>query len=164
MKLTIASRFLIALGVAVLIGGCMSSTEEGAAATEGANVKAPANFPLRNTVWVPVTLANQGGVTLHGDTSPWFEIYDAGKVFGNSGVNRFSTQATMDEEKGELSFAAGITTLMAGPDLGYEQKFTETINAVRKYSISGDILSVYDADGKLLGTFRAGSDDVKKKK
>ena len=62
---------------------------------------------------------------------------------------------------GELSFAPGAATLMAGPNLGYESKFLETMNAVRRYSISGDTLTVYDANGKELATFKAGSAELK---
>lgn len=50
---------------------------------------------------------------------------------------------------------------MAGPNLGYESKFLETMNAVRRYSISGDTLTVYDANGKELATFKAGSAELK---
>lgn len=135
-----------ALGLAaLLIGGCASAS-------------------LKNTVWVPERLENQGDVKLVGDTPAWFEICETGKVFGCSGVNRFSSQAVIGPEKGELSFTSGPATLMAGPNLGYEKKFTETLNAVRRYSIHGDTLTVADGDGKVLGTFKAGAAEVKERK
>ena len=142
MKFKKTGGFLAALGAAILIGGC-------------------ATAPLKNTVWVPEKLDNQGDVKLIEPTPVWFEIYETGKVFGHGGVNRFSSQATIDPEKGELLFAPGAATLMAGPNLGYESKFLETMNAVRRYSISGDTLTVYDANGKELATFKAGSAELK---
>lgn len=137
--------FMAASVALLLAGGCASAS-------------------LKNTVWVPERLENQGEVRLVGDTPAWFEIYETNQVFGNSGVNRFSLLATVDPEKGELSFAPGMTTLMAGPNLGYEQKFSETLNAVRKYSIKGEILTVYDGNGKAIGTFRVGPVELKHRK
>lgn len=129
---------------AMLIGGCST--------------------PLKNTVWVPEKLENQGAVKLIEPVPVWFEINDTNMVYGNSGANRFSTVADIDQEKGTLSFRPGATTLMAGPNLGYETKFNETMRAIRSYSISGKTLTVYDENGKVVATFKAGSPDLKKRK
>lgn len=120
--------------------------------------------PLKNTVWVPEKLENQGAVKLIEPVPVWFEINETNMVYGNSGANRFSTVADIDPEKGTLSFRPGATTLMAGPNLGYEAKFNETMQAVRSYSISGKTLTVYDETGKPIATFKAGSPELKKRR
>ncbi|MBS1371529.1 MAG: META domain-containing protein [Lentisphaeria bacterium] len=144
MKLRKSGIFLAALCAAGLIGGCAA--------------------PLKNTVWVPEKLENQGSVKLVEPVPVWFEINETNMVYGNSGANRFSTVADVDQEKGALSFRPGAATLMAGPNLGYETKFNETMKAVRSYSICGDTLTVYDENGRELGTFKAGSPELKKQK
>lgn len=129
---------------AILSGGCSS--------------------PLKNTVWVPEKLENQGTAKLVKPVPVWFEINETNMVHGSSGANRFSTVADIDQEKGTLTFRPGSTTLMAGPNLEYEMKFTETMRAVRSYSISGKILTVYDENGNPVATFRAGSPELKKRR
>lgn len=158
------SRFLMVVGVAVLVGGCATDQEGSVKEKPAAVDPGSTSVSLRNTVWVPEHIEHQGNVKLVGGAVAWFEIHETGKVFGCSGVNRFSSQAAIDAEKGELSFAGGVSTLMAGPNLGYERKFTQTMNAIRKYSISGDILTVYNETGEKLATFKAGPDSVKKQK
>lgn len=129
---------------AMLVGGC--------------------SVPLKNTIWVPEKLENQGAVKLIEPVPVWFEINETNMVYGNSGANRFSTVADIDQEKGTLSFRPGATTLMAGPNLGYEAKFNETMKAIRSYSISGKTLTVYGEDGKPVATFKAGSPELKTRK
>ena len=38
------------------------------------------------------------------------------------------------------------------------------MRAIRSYSISGKTLTVYDENGKVVATFKAGSPDLKKRK
>ena len=144
MKINKIWMAVAAFCAAMLIGGCST--------------------PLNNTVWVPEKLENQGAVKLIEPVPVWFEINETNMVYGNSGANRFSTVADVDQAKGTLSFRPGATTLMAGPNLGYETKFNETMRAIRSYSISGKTLTVYDENGKVVATFKAGSPDLKKRK
>ncbi|MDR0933357.1 MAG: META domain-containing protein [Victivallales bacterium] len=132
------TAFCGAIGIVALIAGCATQ--------------------LKNTVWIPDLPEGQ-------DSSPaWFEISETNTVHGNSGVNRFTTMAVTDPDKGTLSFLPGASTLMTGPNLDYETQFKAMLQAVRSYSIQQKKLTLYDTDGKTLATFKVGSSEIKTKK
>ncbi len=112
------------------------------------------NMPLEGTNWKPISLNDGDGVTeTDGASRARLQIDRAGKVSGCGGVNYFFGKASIADEK--LNFGALGMTMMAGPGLPYENAFMKALKETASYSITGDKLSLFDADGKLLATFQA---------
>lgn len=145
MKYVKSGMTVIALGLLALLSGCASGPE------------------LKNTVWTPVKLENQGDTGLIQDQPVWFAIDKNDKVSGNGGTNMIlgSTVAAGD---GKLVFDKLATTRATGPNIGYENLFLKTLNETRTYRIDGDNLQLYGKDGNLLATFTVGSQSFKTEK
>lgn len=79
--------------------------------------------------------------------------FDAGRVFGTGGCNRFSGR--YEQSGSGLSFSPLVATRMAcAPDvMQREQAFFAMLRTVRKLSLSGDSLTLLDAAGGALATF-----------
>lgn len=125
-----------AIGLAAFLAGC--------AVTE---------VPLKETVWVPCSL--DAGVQLSSDGRAWFSINNENRLTGNGGVNRIMGSVSAAED-GKLVFNPPATTRMAGPDLPYETAFLKVLQDTRTYQLSGETLQLFDENGKLLATFKAG--------
>ncbi|MBS1371528.1 MAG: META domain-containing protein [Lentisphaeria bacterium] len=143
MKITKLGIVSAAIGAIAFIGGCASDA------------------PLKETVWTPVKIENQGSVGLVQQQPVWFSISEEDKVSGNAGVNLIMGSVSAADE-GKLVFNPLATTRMAGPNLPYESIFLEALRDSRTYKIMDETLQVYDGNGKLLATFTVGPESLKK--
>ena len=139
MKFMKSGILSAAVGILILAGGCASDAA------------------LKETVWTPVKLENQGTVGLVQDQPVWFS------VTGNGGVNTIIGTAAVAED-GKLVFEPLATTRKAGPNLAYEAIFLNALNATRTYQIKEETLQVFDKGGNLLATFTVGPESLTKEK
>lgn len=81
--------------------------------------------------------------------------FKGGKAAGFTGINNVTLGYTADEKSGSLSFADGPLTLRAGTgEQGKaERLFLDNIFRTASYSLSGDRLTFYNADGSTLLNF-----------
>lgn len=82
-----------------------------------------------------------------------FMRFEAGRVSGLGGCNRFGSRYDLDGDR--LTFSTPMATRMAcAPDLmKAEQAFFEMMARVRRMALSDDRLSLLDGEGKVLATF-----------
>lgn len=84
------------------------------------------------------------------------EFTEEGKASGFSGVNYYTMNYTLDENRKKLSFTNGAATLMdSGNPVAteLEHQFFMNIVKVKSYSISGENLTLCSKDGKILFEF-----------
>ena len=143
MKFMKSGILSAAVGILILAGGCASDAA------------------LKETVWTPVKLENQGTVGLVQDQPVWFSVGSDNKVTGNGGVNTIIGTAAVAED-GKLVFEPLATTRKAGPNLAYEAIFLNALNATRTYQIKEETLQVFDKGGNLLATFTVGPESLTK--
>mgnify|MGYP000427037297 CR=1 FL=1 len=136
MKFMKSGILSAAVGILILAGGCASDAA------------------LKETVWTPVKLENQGTVGLVQDQPVWFSVGSDNKVIGTAAV----------AEDGKLVFEPLATTRKAGPNLAYEAIFLNALNATRTYQIKEETLQVFDKGGNLLATFTVGPESLTKEK
>lgn len=109
--------------------------------------------------WVlTAILKGDGVVSVNAEKNelPTFKFLDDENISGFSGVNYFSMNCKIDENKHKISFTRGAATLMASgsPEATeLEYQIFENIGKVKFYSISGNNLAIYSKDGKILFEF-----------
>lgn len=70
------------------------------------------------------------------------------------GCNGMGGDYKLDEANHRISFSRGIQTMMACEDMSLEQGFSEIVEQVDNYSLSGDTLSLNKARMAPLAKFR----------
>ncbi len=114
---------------------------------------------INDTDWVlSAILKGDGVVSVSAEKKslPTLRFSKDGSVAGFSGVNYYTMAYVIDENKHKLSFTRGAVTLMASGDLEateLERQIFENIGKVKFYSISGQNLTIYSKDGKILFEF-----------
>jgi heat shock protein HslJ len=105
---------------------------------------------LNNTAW---TLSGLAGRTLPTGSTPTMQ-FDAGRVQGSDGCNRYSAPYTAVEGRFELG-SPGVSTQMACPEpiTRLASDFNAALARARSYRIDGTALVLLDAGGVALATF-----------
>lgn len=77
------------------------------------------------------------------------QFREDGGVSGLAGVNRYSTAAELDGKGGILWKGQPVATKMAGPAeaMALEDRFLETLQAVKRITLEGGKLTLSSADG-----------------
>ncbi len=123
-----------------------------------------APLPLEGTHWILETIvAGPGAVTsVVAGTEPTL-LLDGDQASGSAGCNRFTGtfelttgDAVMQDVTGDLSFGPLATTRMAcpGPVMEQERTVLTVLGATTTWLVDADRLSLFDAGGSLLLTFR----------
>jgi|GEM_PF-4448536 heat shock protein HslJ len=104
--------------------------------------------------WVVTRLAGAKNIVT-GGKGPHIDFRDASRISGNSGINTIGGEYKTGENN-QLKFDRMISTRKAGPQdaMDYERIFHQTLQKVASYKISGDTLSLLDADGNELMTLK----------
>ena len=77
------------------------------------------------------------------------------RISATVGCNLINAAIITDEEKPDaLSFGRAISTMMACPDMAIEQTLSTVLQECSSFSIKGETLQLYNAEGKLLATLR----------
>lgn len=107
--------------------------------------------PLAGTEWRLVELHDSPSITAPGDRQPHIRLDEDGQLSGFTGCNnltgRYTHQGTALQVDGPLA-----TTKMAcvDPQLNtQEQAFTAVLEAMTRYTIAADLLTVYGPEGRL---------------
>ena len=82
-------------------------------------------------------------------------IFASGSVSGSGGCNRYTTSYTVKD--GKLTIGLAASTMMACPEpqTAVEQPFMAALAATRAYQIEDGQLSLLDAGGQKIATFKA---------
>lgn len=136
------------LAPALLLGACQNRPAQQAAAPPAPDAA------LRNTRWVPRTLAGQlvGPPTDGGE--PYLLLRADSAAEGNGACNRFRGRYTAPGP-GQLTFGPLLSTRMACPALPTETAFLKALEQTRTYQISGDTLRLLGADQAPLARLEA---------
>lgn len=93
--------------------------------------------------------------TLPEDVAAFITLSKDGKLNGNTGVNILNTTYAMTDGNG-IQIQPGATTMMAAPteEIGnFEQRFLELLSSAVSYRVSGDTLTLVDANNTTLLNF-----------
>ena len=129
----------------VLLAGCSS-------------LNSSSGGTLTGQTWVLTELAGQPlvadlGISAHFNTD--------GTVSGSAGCNRYSGKYTVSGDSISFSVNLAMTMMMCEQAImDQETAYINALGQVKTYSISGDQLSLKDANGKDLLVFQAQSQDL----
>lgn len=105
--------------------------------------------------WNVTSIDSEVVTVKEGEPVPFME-FDAVnmKMHGNTGVNIVNGVYTLDGK--DLKIEIGMMTMMAGPEesMAAEQKYLQVAGTVRKAKISGDVLTLYNEEGKAVMTLK----------
>lgn len=93
--------------------------------------------------------------TVPEDVEAFITLSKDGKLNGNTGVNILNTTYALTEGNG-IQIQPGATTMMAAPteEIGnFEQRFLELLGSAVSYRLSGDTLTLVDANDSSLLIF-----------
>ncbi len=124
----------------------------------GAASVAGSRIALFGTEWYAVEIAGLNIAASGLQRTPSLKLDEDGKVHGFAGCNRFFGSFEIRADR--LTFEPLALTKMACLDPGtgeLESRFVRALRATASATISGDVLELKDADGKLLGRFEPGS-------
>ena len=76
--------------------------------------------------------------------------FKEGHYSGNAGCNGMGGKYEIDLVKQTVKFKAGVSTLMACPDMKLETKFRKYLQAVDSYEIRGDVMILKRGDIEIL--------------
>lgn len=127
-----------------------------APAPQAATVDAPPDAPLRNTYWKLTRIGSQSAAAAPGQEAPSLVLNpDIRQFSGHGGCNGLGGEFFLDGHY--LTFSLGPSTLMAC-DGGMEQEraFRSELARTEGWSVAGDRLTLYDADGTAILRFQAG--------
>ncbi|NSL53903.1 YbaY family lipoprotein [Uliginosibacterium aquaticum] len=116
----------------------------------------PSDASLVNTYWKLLSLNGEAVVSREGTREVYFVLNDKTEpgVSGFAGCNRFMGAYSLEDR--QLKFSKVAATMMACvADGGPEQAFLAALGKVSSWRVSGQKLSLLDADGKLLAEFEA---------
>jgi heat shock protein HslJ len=131
-------RYLIAVTCSVLLFSCTDVSEQ----------------HIEDQEWVLTELMGQE-VKAEADGQLPAVTFDSasGRVQGNDGCNRFNSIYELPGE-GQIKINPGMTSLKACPDMETPDKFNQMLLQVDQYVISGNVLSLGDADNESLAKFK----------
>jgi len=112
---------------------------------------------LEGTRWLLVSYLNAEGelVDILADTEPTVEFGPDGQVSGSGSCNRYFSSYTIDGEKLTLG-TIGSTLMACEPErMQQETDFLAALQNTASYTVSGDRLEIFDADGATLAVFQA---------
>lgn len=122
---------------------------------EDGKVMEPLFSKLKDTIWTPVSLANQGDLKAP-TTNGKYEVYmffDSNcRVNGKAGDNLFGGNPSITPS-GNFKADKFFTTRMMGPNFKYEDAFLKTISNADFICVKGDSLKLYK-DGKIAADFK----------
>jgi putative lipoprotein len=118
-------------------------------------VSAKPDTSLTNTYWKLVELDAQPAVLGAGGRELHMVLMSEGsRVRGFSGCNRFT--GSYERNESQLRFKPLAATRMAcRVGMEQEQRFLDALGSVRRFSISGDSLTFYTGDERLILRFHA---------
>ena len=144
MKITL---HVLALGaVALLVGGCASSSNENSSASKSA----PA-FPLAGPSWRLIELEGKPVPATEGLYAPTLQLDAASlRASGNGGINRYT--ASYELNGVALRFGTAAGTKMAGrPEaMAFENAYFKALATVSSWGINGNHLELKSADKTVL--------------
>jgi len=152
---TMKQRFYLT-GALVLLLALVASVALVSADQSAAPPAAQAAGTLAGPRWVLVSYAGQDGKTIQAlpgtETTAQFEN---GTVSGSAGCNRYNAPYTVDGNK--IQIGLGITTMMMCPPpiMDQEAAYLAAIQASASYKIAGDQLTIANAKGNTVLTFKA---------
>jgi heat shock protein HslJ len=114
-----------------------------------------ANVPLRDTHWTLISL-NGTDVAADSKGKKPFLVLDSKsrRVTGNGGCNRLTGK--YEEKSNRLTFGEMASSLLTCPTgMDTEQAFTQALEKVTNWKITGQELDLFDASGKSLARFEA---------
>ncbi|MGI4886557.1 MAG: META domain-containing protein [Janthinobacterium lividum] len=141
------------LAPALLLGACQNRPAQQAAAPPA---RTAPDAALRNTRWVPRTLAGQP-VAPPADGNgrePYLLLRADSAAEGNGACNRFRGRYTVPGP-GQLTFGPLLSTRMACPALPTETAFLKALEQTRTYQLRGDTLRLLGADHAPLARLEA---------
>jgi heat shock protein HslJ len=128
--------------VSIVLAACSSLTEPEADAVN-----------LADPAWILTELSGENPLP---GTTIFLEFSEDGSVNGSDGCNNMGRTYTVDGDS--ISFSAmGPTTLMACPEpvMAQTTAFQQALDDTESFSISGDTLTLLDADGDAVAIFQA---------
>ena len=118
-------------------------------------VMEPIFSQLKDTVWTPVSLANQGDLKAP-MTNGKYEVYmrfDSNcRVNGKAGDNLFGGNPSITKS-GNFKADKFFTTRMMGPNFKYEDAFLKALSSSDFICVKADSLKLYK-DGKITADFK----------
>lgn len=120
---------------------------------DDADTEAATPSPLAGSEWL---LAEIGGAAAAQGVETTLIFGEAGSLGGNGGCNSYGGSVAFTAEAG-IEISEVFSTMMACPEpqMGQEAAFFEAIMASARYSIEGDVLTLWDEDGTALVTLAA---------
>lgn len=131
-------RYLLAVTCLVLLFSCDDVSEQN----------------IEDQKWVLIELMGQE-IKAEADgqlPSVTFES-PSGRVQGNDGCNQFNSTYELSGT-GKIKINPGMASLKACPDMGIPDKFNQMLLQVDQYMISGNVLSLGNADNEWLAKFK----------
>lgn len=109
---------------------------------------------LKSHEWQLKSFTTDGTVVANPAELPVLTFSDSTKMAGSAGCNRFfGTYTTAD--KGGIALVPGGITLMACPDLDFENRYMKALAEVKTYVVSKEELTLKNADGKVVIVYTA---------
>ena len=120
----------------------------------GAGIGSAQSNALTGSVWVLTTL--QGGAPLHG-TELTAEFTPQGSVSGSAGCNRYGGKYTTSAAKLRISSLVSTQMACAPAIMAQETGYLKALASARLFTVSGATLTLRNAVGRALLTYRAQS-------
>lgn len=126
----------------------------GCATAPGGDQPVP-TAPLTNTYWKLVQVGEKTVSDQSSDprSEPHMILRDDGRFNGFSGCNRFTGQYRIEDEY--LIFDSVASTRESCPDDSIEEPLFDALADTAGVNLRGTSMKLLDADGSLLGEFRA---------
>ena len=153
--MTMKKRFYLT-GALVLLLALVASVALVSADQPAAPPAAQAAGTLEGPRWVLVSYAGTDGKTVQAlpgtETTAQFAN---GTVSGSAGCNRYNAPYTVDGNK--IQIGLGMSTMMACPPpiMDQEAAYLANLQAAASYKIAGDQLTLANAKGSTVLTFKA---------
>ncbi|OLO09980.1 hypothetical protein BTW10_17100 [Chromohalobacter japonicus] len=144
MKRVVAG--LSVLLAVIVIAGCAMQKEPDSARPDE---------PLVNTYWKLTELEGAPVEVVANQREPHFVLHaDPARVMGSTGCNRMMGNYRVEEDR--LYFSALATTRMACEQgVHTEQRFLDVLNATDEWRVTGEHLTLLDAQHETLARFKA---------
>lgn len=104
---------------------------------------------ITSTRWRPVEIGKSAVVVAGQQKEPWIVLEPKNhSVTGSGGCNRITGSYAAGRDT--LRFQRMVSTLMACPDMETEKRFLKALGETRRFSVSGRMLTLLDARGRVL--------------